>query len=438
MKLKTKIGIISLVSIVLLAMGISIYLLVGKRDISISRVVKKASPLILKEAKEKLSEKLKPKRSSQKKFDIILSNDLKIIKLINLTKDMKENSILPAWSPNGESIVYYSNNNIWIVDAINFQNKKLPCKNLTKGSRCFSLLWSPNSEIIGYQEKIWKRESNEYINNIGVVDKEGGNKILVSTTSLESALLSWSLENDKLLYSFNEEIWSVTMNNSSKSFLCSLKDDKLILPNQIQISKKTISPDGKKAAFILGAKEAYRTYDNGIWIMNIDGTNKKQIVRENIGIWESEPVLIWSSDGSKIAYIAIENGKTQIWIVNSNGTNKKVIFEADTLNTDSEWTFVPQLSFSPDGSKIAGYFYKDKDKNNEWDLSDTFDIWVIDINRESMINLIPRVKCLEPYDTESISYFSPLNWSPDGKKIAFVSNKEGKIDIWVAILGFQE
>lgn len=365
MKLKTKIGIISLVSIVLLAMGISIYLLVGKRDISISRVVKKASPLILKEAKEKLSEKLKPKRSSQKKFDIILSNDLKIIKLINLTKDMKENSILPAWSPNGESIVYYSNNNIWIVDAINFQNKKLPCKNLTKGSRCFSLLWSPNSEIIGYQEKIWKRESNEYINNIGVVDKEGGNKILVSTTSLESALLSWSLENDKLLYSFNEEIWSVTMNNSSKSFLCSLKDDKLILPNQIQISKKTISPDGKKAAFILGAKEAYRTYDNGIWIMNIDGTNKKQIVRENIGIWESEPVLIWSSDGSKIAYIAIENGKTQIWIVNSNGTNKKVIFEADTLNTDSEWTFVPQLSFSPDGSKIAGYFYKDKDKNKD-------------------------------------------------------------------------
>ncbi|MBP8689184.1 hypothetical protein KBH77_02430 [Patescibacteria group bacterium] len=55
---------------------------------------------------------------------------------------------------------------------------------------------------------------------------------------------------------------------------------------------------------------AYVTYTHGLWLVNLDGTNKRQVIQDNIVIagnilWgkrTGEPFIFWSFDGKKIAF----------------------------------------------------------------------------------------------------------------------------------------
>ena len=106
------------------------------------------------------------------------------------------------------------------------------------------------------------------------------------------------------------------------------------------------SPDGKKIAYanigVSGSKLQAHHDSDGIYIMNMDGTNARRIVKINFGeeLGPSDSVgigpgrdivqltgpLSFNSDGSKLTYsVHLGSRNDQIYIVNTDGTELKLL-----------------------------------------------------------------------------------------------------------------
>ena len=98
-----------------------------------------------------------------------------------------------------------------------------------------------------------------------------------------------------------------------------------------------ISPDGSKIVF-----ESTRTGVKQVWLMNADGSNQTQLT---LDATPKDQVPDWSPDGSHIAYVA-RNAAVggDIWEINADGTDPHPITSGlDLLGT----------AWSPDGTQIA-------------------------------------------------------------------------------------
>jgi Tol biopolymer transport system component len=177
--------------------------------------------------------------------------------------------------------------------------------------------------------------------------------------------------------------------------------------------------------------------DNDIYRMTRDGLRK---LTDNS--WNDEYPR-WSSDGLRIAFSANPHGNYGIYVMNADGTSYASVVDSPADETEPAWL--------PDGSGIA------------FTRNDA--LWTIDLQTREEARVIPDYS-----RTHGLSDFSPaapfvaftghrtVGWdvfiydraerrvapiteggrscrprfSPDGRKIAFVSSKaDGKGDIWV-------
>jgi Tol biopolymer transport system component len=129
---------------------------------------------------------------------------------------------------------------------------------------------------------------------------------------------SWSPVEDKIAYTFNDQIY--TMNSDGKEITKLTTEYSSMAPGW--------SPDGTKIT--------YTYYEDGkasVWIMNSDGTGKTPLTTSMDGECS---ISSFSYDGLKIVYLKgprwythIEMMPTklnEIWIMNSDGSNKHMIY----------------------------------------------------------------------------------------------------------------
>ncbi|MCK4822641.1 PD40 domain-containing protein, partial [bacterium] len=83
----------------------------------------------------------------------------------------------------------------------------------------------------------------------------------------------------------------------------------------------------------------YPDFSSTIWVMNADGSNKKQLTSDNRDHFPE-----WSPDGRKIAFQSGPIGEEAIWLMDSDGTGKIQLTD-NTSNVFPHW--------SPDGEKIV-------------------------------------------------------------------------------------
>ena len=158
-----------------------------------------------------------------------------------------------------------------------------------------------------------------------------------------------------------------------------------------------------------------------IWSMNPDGSSPARLTDDTsrtknlpsfTPVYDTSPV--WSPDGTKIAFISNRNYSFALYVMNADGSNARHV--AEVLEPG-------EPAWSPDGNKIAfsagirAIFALIPPVNQP-----VTDIYVVNVDGSGLTRL-----------TRDSGRNGSPTWSPDGKQIAFTSNRDsdGQTNIWV-------
>ena len=165
------------------------------------------------------------------------------------------------------------------------------------------------------------------------------------------------------------------------------------------------SPDGKRIVFV-----SERDGNSEIYVMDADGRNQHNLTNN----LSSDSSPSWSPDGNRIAFDSNRDGRFnwEIYVMDTDGGNQQNL----TNHPDDDgWPDDRYPSWSPDGAHIV--FSARREEHVENKFAVTYEIYVMDADGGNQQRLTNNRN----------NELSPV-WSPDGNRIAFVSDRKGNLD----------
>lgn len=330
----------------------------------------------------------------------LFERDLNSLGVTELTPDMLADSIQPAWSPDGRSIAFHSEQDgggIYLLDV-----KTRKTSRLTDGG--YHPAWSPDSKKLVYSTGSFSDPAE-------------------SSTFQSSALRVISLK--------TKQTQQLGPTGSAYDAL-----------------QPAWSPDGRRIAFWGTNRKGSRD----IWTMPADGTGQPEpVTRDTWTDWSAT----WSPDGRYLYFSSDRGGAMNLWRVRINQRSGEVLGKPEAVTTPSPysgWT-----SFAADGKEFAyvhrlasSQLYRapfDIEKGLQLDqrveltggersvrepeMSPDGKWIVLRVQdpQEDLALIRPDGTNLHRITNDRFNDRSP-HWSPDGTEIVFLSNRSGQSELW--------
>jgi eukaryotic-like serine/threonine-protein kinase len=343
----------------------------------------------------------------------------------------------PAWSPNGEEIVYpiisggdpNRNNSTTLISKRVADGVEKPFT--TRGWNSVSAVgWLDNGNIVivGWDQttdaltaQVWEvsrgdgqaRRITNDLNSYNGLSLSSASLVTVQADRVASFWLaevadpgkakqitsgfgdrggeflgiSWTPE-DKIVYGSTAggdvDIWTMDIDGSNR---------KQLTVDPLMDLKPAVSPVDGSIVFV-----SRRTGTPHLWSMGAGGLNPHQLTNGNT---ESFPSV--SPDGKWVAYISIDD-KPTLWKLSLDG--------GQPTQLTHNFTWVP--SISPDGKLIA-CLYRES-------VSEPYQLALIPADGSTTAKVFP----LPP----TVFAIAGLRWTPDGSSVIYVNNERDTSNLW--------
>ena len=283
--------------------------------------------------------------------------------------DDPEYDVGPQWSPDGRKIVFMTGRN-GNFDVYDMNADGSGQRNLTADydRSDGAPVWSLDGQNIAFARRIDGKDQ------LFVMDSDGRNLKRVTHNSGNNISPAWSPDGSKLIFQTDQdgnwEIYVISVDGELAQLTDDAADD--LSPDW--------SPDGNRIVF-----SSNRNGKQHIYVMNSDGSSLQQITSSTAE--DSEPA--WSPDGKRIVFTSLRDGNQDIYVMNADGSNPNRLTDDPRVDSNPRWSIDGKILFT---SNRGGQP----------------DIYVMDDTGRNVSRL-------------TTSGASRAAWSPDGKRVAFVS-----------------
>ena len=237
-------------------------------------------------------------------------------------------------------------------------------------------------------------------NDLYVVNADGTGLQRLTNDATRKSFGTWSADGKTLLYSSgtmdSTQIFAVETTESGRRSLGSFAG-----------YGPSFSNDGRSMIYSLG-----RMPQSTAMTSSIDGSHSRRWGTDNATKFN----FAWSPDDKQLAYTMLAGDSTRtlsVWVANADGTDARQVSQIASAEGSPQWP-----AWSPDGKRLAiqvGKYSRDRTTN-------TAHIWLIDVANSKATKLAPHDRA---YLDETPS------WMPDGKHIAFQSDRTGRMEVWI-------